>query len=290
MREFHSRFTIYHLLFVDMVIQRLRPGNLHGHVTKSLAVADFILTESAFDPHSRLPRHAHENSYFCFVLQGAYTERYGNREVVCRPSALTFRASGQTHEDLVHGADARVFVLEISPQWIDRLRADSLRLESAFEFYGGTLTRLCARLNREFHKTDSAAKLAIEGLALELLAEATRQPVNGIGAAPAWLRQAREMLTEHFSENLKLTQIAAEVGVHPVYLATAFRQKFGVTVGEFVRKLRIEHACAELKREDLPLSAIALQAGFADQSHFSKVFKSHVGITPREYRSFVRES
>src|SRR5687767_7638946 len=136
-----------------MVIERLRPGSLHGCIKKSLRVADFVLTESEFHPHSRLPRHAHENSYFCFGLQGVYTERYGSREVVCRPSALTFRASGQTHEDLIHDADARVFVLEISPQWIERLRADSLRLESAFEFYGGTLTRICARLNREFHKT-----------------------------------------------------------------------------------------------------------------------------------------
>lgn len=273
-----------------MVIKRLRPGALHGHVTKSLAVADFILTEAAFDPHSRLPRHAHENSYFCFSLQGVYTERYGKREVVCRPSALTFRPSSQSHEALVHNADTRVFVLEISPHWIERLRADSLTLESAFEFYGGTVTRLGARLNREFHKTDSAAKLAIEGLALELLAEAARQPSYGIGTTPAWLRQAREMLIEHFSETLKLTQIAAKVGVHPVYLAAAFRQKFGVTIGEFVRKLRIEHACAELNKEDLPLSAIALQAGFADQSHFSKVFKSYVGMTPREYRTFIRGS
>ena len=263
---------------------------MHGHVTKSLAVADFILTEAAFAPHSRLPRHAHENSYFCFALEGAYTERYGKREVVCRPSALTFRSSAQTHEAVVHDAHTRVFVLEISTDWIERLRADSLRLENEFEFYGGSVSRLGARLNREFHKPDSAAKLAIEGLALELLAEAARQPSYGIGAAPAWLRQAREMLVEHFSETLKLTQIAAEVGVHPVYLATAFRRKFGVTIGEFVRRLRIEHACAELKKEDLSLSAIALQAGFADQSHFSKVFKSYVGMTPREYRTAIHGS
>lgn len=273
-----------------MVIERLRPGTLQGRVTKSLGVADFILTEAAFAPHSRLPRHAHENSYFCFALEGAYTERYGKREVVCRPCALTFRSSAQTHEAVVHDADTRVFVLEISPLWIERLRADSLTLESAFEFYGGTLTRLCARLNREFHKTDSAAKLAIEGLALELLAEATRQPSKGIGATAPWLRQVREMIVEHFSETLKLAQIADEVGVHPVYLATAFRQKFGVTVGEFVRQLRIEHACAELNKGDLPLAAIALQAGFADQSHFSKVFKSYVGMTPREYRRVIRGS
>ena len=181
-------------------------------------------------------------------------------------------------------------MLEVSPLWIERLRADSLTLESAFEFYGGTMTKIGARLNREFHKTDSAAKLAIEGLALELLAEATRQPSKGIRATPPWLKRVREMIVEHFSETLKLAQIADEVGVHPVYLATAFRQKFGVTVGEFVRQLRIEHACAELNKGDLPLAAIALQAGFADQSHFSKVFKSYVGMTPREYRRVIRGS
>lgn len=271
-------------------IDRRRPGALHGHVTKTLAVADFVLSESKFDPLSRLPRHAHENSYFCFSLQGVYTERYGKREVVCRPAALTFRSSAQTHEAVVHNVETRVFVLELSPHWIERLKADSLTLESEFEFYGGASTRLCARLSREFHKTDSAAKLAIEGLALELLAEGARQRSYGIGTAPPWLRQAREMLVEHFSETLKLADIAAEVGVHPVYLATAFRQKFGVTVGEFARQLRIEHACAELNKKQLPLSAIALGAGFADQSHFSKVFKSYVGVTPREYRTLIRGS
>jgi AraC-like DNA-binding protein len=272
------------------VIERLQPGCLHGRVTKSLGVADFILTETVVDAHSRLSRHAHENSYFCFVLQGAYTERYGNREVVCRPSTLTFRASGQTHEDLIHGANVRVFVVEISSRWVEKLQADSLILRTTTEFCGGTLPRLCARLNREFNKTDTAAKLAIEGLALELLADAARQSYTGIRAAPPWLRQACEMIVENFPETLKLTQIAAEVGVHPVYLATAFRQKFGVTIGEFVRKLRIEHACAELMKGDLPLTAIALQAGFVDQSHFSKVFKLYVGMTPHKYRKIVRSS
>lgn len=273
-----------------MVMERLRPGCLHGRVKKSLGVAGFILTETAFDAHSRLPRHAHENSYFCFGLQGVYTERFGNREVVCQPSTLTFRASGQTHEDLVHGADARVFVLEISPHWIEKLRADSLTLRITSEFCGGALPQLCARLNREFNKTDTAAKLAIEGLALELLAEAVRQPYGGIRTAPLWLRQAREMIVEHFPDTLKLTQIAAEVGVHPVYLATAFRQKFGLTIGEFVRRLRIEHACTQLAKGDLPLAMVAIQAGFVDQSHFSKVFKAYVGTTPGLYRRTLRSS
>jgi len=269
------------------MVETLQPGCVHGRVTRSRTVSDFILTETAFNPHYRLPRHAHENSYFCFVLQGVYTERSGKREVVCRPSTLTFHASGQTQEALVHGTDARVFVLEISSRWIERLRADSIALEHTSEFYGGAVRRLCARLNREFHKTDNAASLAIEGLALEILAEASRRTGAGIGAAPSWLRQAREIIVEHFAETLRLTEIAATVGVHPVYLATAFRKKYGMTVGEFVRKLRIEHACGVLMKGESSLADIALQTGFADQSHFSKVFKSYMGTTPSKYRRVV---
>ena len=266
------------------MIKRLPPGSFHGYITRSINVADFILAESAFAPHYQLPRHAHENSYFCVGLQGHYTERYGSREIVCRPSTVTYRAPDRTHEAVIHGADTRVFMLEISPSWIERLRADSLTLKITSDFCEGALPSLCAKLYREFNKTDTAAKLAIEGLALEFLAEAARQPRAGIGTVPAWLRQARELIIEHSSETLKVAEIAAEVGVHPVYLATAFRQKFGVTIGEFVRRLRIERACAELVKGDLPLSMIALQTGFADQSHFSKVFKSYVGMTPHKYR------
>ena len=272
------------------MVERLPSGRFHGRVIKTLEVSEFILTEAVHEAGSRLPPHAHENSYFCFVLQGTYTERSGKLEVLCKPSTPTFRGSGEMHEAHLHDADVRVFMLEISPRWIERLREDSLTLRSTFEFSGGALPHLGVRLNREFHKTDSAAKLAIEGLALELLAEAARQPFARIRTVPPWLSQAREMIVEHFPETLQLTQIAGEVGVHPVYLATAFRQKFGLTVGEFVRQLRIEYACSELTKGGLPLAAIALQAGFADQSHFSKAFKLYVGTTPGNYRRIVRSS
>jgi AraC family transcriptional regulator len=266
------------------MVEKLQPGSLQGRVTKSLCVSDFILTEASYDARARLLPHAHERSYFCFVLHGSYTERYGRREILCKPSTVTFRAAGEPHEALLHNEDGRVFVIEISPRWIETLRADSLSLKTASEFCGGATPRLCASLNREFHKTDTAARLAIEGLTIELLAEASRQRTTRVRTAPPWLRQAREMIIENFREALQLTQIAAAVGVHPVYLATAFREKFGVTIGEFVRKLRIEHACDELINGDLPLATIALRAGFTDQSHFSKLFKLYIGTTPARYR------
>jgi AraC family transcriptional regulator len=266
------------------MVERLPPGQFHGRVIKTLEVSEFILTEALHEAGSRLPRHAHDNSYFCFVLPGTYTERSGKREVLCKPSTPTFRGSGEMHEAHLHDTNVRVFMLEISPRWVERLREESLTLRSTFEFAGGAIPYLGLRLNREFHKTDIAAHLAIEGFAIELLAEAVRQPLTGLRTTPVWLCQAREMITEHFAETLTLAQIAAKVGVHPVHLATTFRQKYGVTIGEFVRKLRVDHACSELMKDNLPLAEIALQAGFVDQSHFSKVFKAYVGTTPAKYR------
>lgn len=103
-----------------------------------------------------------------------------------------------------------------------------MALKTTQEFYGGRLPQLFAQLNREFHNTDSAAELAIEGLALGIMAEEARQSSTGPSrTTPSWLRHTREMVFEHFLTPLTLAQIAAEVGVHPVHLATAFRQQFG---------------------------------------------------------------
>ena len=71
--------------------------------------------------------------------------------------------------------------------------------------------------------------------------------------------------------------------MHPVHLARTFRRVYQTTFAAYVRDLRIECARRELAGR-APLSDIAALAGFADQSHFSRLFKQHTGLTPSEYR------
>jgi AraC family transcriptional regulator len=131
----------------------------------------------------------------------------------------------------------------------------------------------------------------IEGLILAMLGEASRrQNANNDRPRPPWLKKAHAILTERFTDNLTLADIAAEVGVHPVTLAAKFRESYGHTVGEFVRQSRIERARVELSKGNLSLASIAATAGFADQSHFSKAFKSYTGMTPTEYRRELADS
>jgi AraC family transcriptional regulator len=142
------------------------------------------------------------------------------------------------------------------------------------------------RLYGEFRQEDDISTLAIEGLILELLAEGARaRRTAGTGTLPVWLKKAREILRDDFSRKRSLGELAAEVGVHPVHLCREFRNHYHTTIGNFVRRRRAEHACALLADLDRPLAQVALECGFADQSHLTAVFKRFIGTTPAEFRS-----
>ena len=76
--------------------------------------------------------------------------------------------------------------------------------------------------------------------------------------------------------------------MHPVTLARAFRTFYGCSVGEYLRRVRVDLAGRWLSDTNLGLAQIALSAGFCDQSHFSNVFRRIIGLTPSRYRREAR--
>ncbi len=142
------------------------------------------------------------------------------------------------------------------------------------------------RLYQEYRLGKFANPLTIEGLLLEIAAGfAQKQRVDSIGACPTWLRRAREVLHAHWHEPLRLSALARWVGIHPVHLAREFRKHHGCSVGQYVRRLRVESASGKLVESDLPLAAIAVEVGFANQAHFCRIFKLVTGISPARYRA-----
>lgn len=149
-----------------------------------------------------------------------------------------------------------------------------------------TINLLAAKLSRELQQTDGFSALIIEGLMLELIAETSRNYVKvDEPIRPPWLKEVEEMLQDKFSDQLALSEIARFANVHPTHLARVFRQYHQCTIGEYIRKLRIKHSCQQLLLTETPLIDIALEAGFYDQSHFSRCFKQLTGLTPTEYRA-----
>lgn len=148
------------------------------------------------------------------------------------------------------------------------------------------MSALARRIAVELRAQDLGWSLATEGLVLQLIAGTSRDAARG--ARLPWLRNARDLLHEGVPEIPgSLTELAGAVGVHPAHLARCFRREYGQTVGEYARALRLEWAAEQLALDDAPLAEIALRAGFADQSHFTRAFRQHAGITPGRYRELV---
>ncbi len=191
--------------------------------------------------------------------------------------AVAYTPAGLTHVDRFADAGGRTIVVELlhAVEGLSERRVASLRVPS-----------LGHRLVAELAATDAAAPLALHAAALELLATVGRAPE---GPKPsAWLDEVADHLHDRLFERVTLDELAAVAGVHRAHLVRAFRERFGVSVGAYVRRERVQWAARALRSTDTSIAEIALQAGFADQSHFTHTFVKHVGVPPGRYRRGLR--
>jgi len=255
-----------------------------GSVIRRRDLIAFSLSESVYAKGLKLSKHCHTHAYLSYVLSGSYIEKYADRECICAEGALRFLPPSEFHEN-DYTAGARCLLVKIEPSALDRLGEHSPVLSSPGEVSGLASSWLANRLYREFAAEDDVAPLAMEGVLLEILAESARAIGEGGAAhAPAWLRRVREALEGTYLQAPSLADLAAIAGVHPVHLSREFRKHYQSTIGEFIRKRRIEHACKMLAGSETALSEVALACGFSDQSHFCAMFKGHTGLTPAKFR------
>jgi AraC-like DNA-binding protein len=97
------------------------------------------------------------------------------------------------------------------------------------------------------------------------------------------LERAAEYIRDNCTQLLKLEDICAAAQLSPSYLIRAFKQHYGMTPHAFVLNQRIQFAREQLRSGKL-IADVALEAGFADQAHFQRVFKQHLAATPGQYK------
>jgi len=257
-------------------------------VERALKLEGFSLREGRHPPGSSLPWHRHAGPTLCFVYAGAFTERFAGATLECTPGTLKITPAEEPHSNRFGREETRGLLVEADAGGLDRLGEHAGVLDERASYRDGHLSVLAWRLLAELRSGDTAAPLAIEGLLLEILAGAARaRDVRVHGAVPRWVAEAREYLHDP-GAIASLGELAAVVDVHPVTLARGFRKAYGCSVGEYLRWLRIAQAARRLAETDAPLAEIALEAGFADQSHFSNMFRRETGVPPSAFRRAVR--
>ena len=266
------------------------PTSTGTHSSTTLAVPGASVTLARFPAALRLAPHVHERTCFTVLLDGVMAERICGRERYCEPGCVLIKPGLERHDDLFGRCGSTQVIIE--PDNMDaELWEPNRTLLSSVRFFGDAeAEQVARRLARELDHPDGVTPLAAAALTFELFTGVARRGVRSrsTGQAPRWLQQMHSRLRDTAGDVPTLAVLAREAGVHPAHLGRAFRVHYGCSIGTLVRQLRVQAAAVQLATTDLSIAAIASAHGFVDQSHFTRQFRRHVGLTPRAYRERFR--
>ena len=268
----------------DQTGRLLRGGEFYSPIQARLNTANAFLSELCQPCSRSMPRHEHALAYVTLILQGNYYEGDHGKLDELMPLTTVYNPAGVTHSTTIGPAGASLFTIEFRRE---ALHALDLQLpeEITIDRGSGALLWPGLRLYSAF-KTHAEDSLALQASVLEMLAAITGQ-TNSEKSVPRWFGRVKERLHNGFRERLRMCDLAQEAGIHPVHLARVFRQIERRTPGEYQQQLQVRAACNLLRDSEWPLAAIAAECGFADQSHFTRVFRRLAGTTPARFRAAV---
>lgn len=108
--------------------------------------------------------------------------------------------------------------------------------------------------------------------------------VAALEHAPGVVEQAKAYIHEHLERDISREDIAAHVFLNPDYLTRIFKRETGQSISDYLLRQRLDIAAQLLVNTDMPVSAIAGRIGYANFSHFSRMFKKYMNAGPAEYR------
>ena len=266
--------------------RRLEPGEFFGRAVAVRRVAELVLVDSLHGAGLRVPRHEHEHAYLSVIRGGSFTETYGRRTRVPAPGVLIVNPTGEAHSERMDAHPVSSLHIELGAGWLRALFELGPPLDRPAAVRAEAIVPVGRRLLREVTRRDADSALAVESLTWELL-HAALGPVPVDRAKPRWLRDLRDRIDGSLDRPPELRSLAYEAGVHPVHFAVVFRRFYGCSLGEYARRRRLDAARSRVADPDVPLSRIALELGFADQSHFTRTFKRFTGMTPGQYRTLL---
>jgi AraC family transcriptional regulator len=266
----------------------LKAGQFYGDVSHRQRRQGLVLSSLNHAAARKIPAHSHELAFFCLLLDGDYREQCGRRTIEYQPFTLVFHPPGLHHRDEIGPRGGRFFSVEAEHHWMEALHDISRPLDPSPDVHGGEVLWLAMRLYREHRLGSAGSSLTIESLGAEMLAAALRARVPEERHAPAWLGRVVDCLHAEFDRKITLDDLSKEAGVHPVHLSRVFRKFYRQPLGECVHRLRVLAACRQLRDPEASLADVGAAAGFADQSHFTRVFKTITGTTPGAFRAAIR--
>ena len=285
-----------------------------GQSVRQQRTTSFRLLETRHPQGMVLGVHEHEHACVNFVLEGCYREDFGRKAGAFEALSSYYKPAGEPHSNCFRDAPARCLLVELDGADLNGADLNGAELSGAQRggrdreravppadelFAPGTslarvawtespaAARTALAIWRELAAWDPFSPLAVDQMALELYETVLAAPAHAQEGS-ARVRAASETLHDSPRERWTLSALAREVGLHPSHLARAFRARHDCTIGEYLRRLRLNEVARTLALGEQSISELALLHGFSDQSHCTRSFRRQFGTTPAAYRRAFR--
>lgn len=259
----------------------LTTGKYFGIEEKKVESNFFRINITNYQSYSNIEQHYHQNSYLSMLIRGTYTENSTDMNCKIAPGEVILRPSGYNHANSFLAVGGSCMNIEFNQDALLSVNTAAYIPGKARVYRAGIFTDLYKLLYLFLNDIDTcnAEEYVINWISSM---ETRRLPSRLL-----WLPKLKQILEDELETQHSLEHLSQRVFVHPVYLARAFREREGLTVGEYRLKMRLKKGIQLLFGTTLPISEIAYTTGFADTAHFIKSFRLYYPVPPSRFRSLI---
>lgn len=260
----------------------LEKGTFFGDIRK-YCHGDFItscITDYHEDDYSANEEHFHYHPNIFYILHGTVQQKWSHSKTEKGAGSLCYYPAGSPHQNERKTFPSQSLNIEIEFNLLKQYDLREELVEVAIARNPSTQF-LMLRIHQELVANDSLSSTSIKMQLLDLLTKSEK--LINLNTWPQWIKTLYSILHDRWYENLSLAELSDAVGVHPITISKYFSRYFKCTLGQYLRKLKVERSLQLIKQNN-SLTKVAFQCGFADQSHFTRNFKLLTGILPSEYR------
>ena len=204
----------------------------------------------------------------------------------------------------MHDENDRTLLLSLPQTFLRTVANDSeldasrMEIRNRFQIRDHELETLTWAMKREMELGYPSGRVYLDGLTLAIASRLVSRHsslTNGVeqrngGLTGYRLKQVLSFIEDQLAEDLSLAKIAAVAGVSPSHLNALFRSSMGMPVHQYVIQRRVEQAKTLLLRKEMSITEIALEAGFAHQSHMARHMRRALGLPPRAIKRLLEEA
>lgn len=252
-----------------------------GEISKNHTFDGLTVGTTAYQSgRTRDDFHFHDNPTICFLLQGGGVEKRSRGSYERGVCDVRFYHAEEPHQSIIKIFPSKCVNLELELQFLNQYEISENILNLAV-IKNLDVKFLMLKIHNELLINDAFTNSSIKILLLSMLNETK---TSNKRKKPDWITNLHQLLNDRWSEQLSLEDLSLAVKVHPVTISKHFARYFSCTLGEYMRKIKVNKSIFLIKNSRLSLTEIALQCGFADQSHFIRNFKKLTGFLPKDFK------